>query len=223
MTRLTSGAGAADPSSPEYQQAIMSLVTRSESMATWMNSGPPIDENASDEAQRAAALAFMRSLRGTAHLDYQTVVKGMDLVDEMGSHFNQTTTTTGVGSGPVSPSGQFMFELDAEAKRYMLSLTFAFRDDSMSTVKTVIVVHQDRKGEPPTDTRTEQQSGLDLFPAGLAIDDSTALLGDIPIMEGGIEVSAGKIMGTRTVKGHYVEGGENVPGTFVFHYTLTPR
>lgn len=220
MTKLTVEGGA---SSPEMQAALMDLVSQTDRITSWMNSGVQLDDNASPEAQQKVALAFMTATRGPAHLDYLMVETGVDLINETGTHFNQTTTTTRKGTGMVSPSGMIMFELNAESKRYLLTLPYVFRDDSMTTVKEETVVHQEMKGESPSDTRTSYEHGLDLFPSGLGFDDSTATVGDMPVMEGGVDPAGGKITGERTIKGHYSERGANVPGIFVFRYTLTPR
>lgn len=220
MTRLSM---TADPTNPKLQQATMELVMRTDVMANWMSGGPQPDESASDEEQMNAVRAYMEASKGTGRLSYKMVVTGTGLVEESGSKYDLTRTTTAMGTGPIVGTNQLMFEMDAEAKKYLVTLAYSFSDNSDSTVVEEVVSKFAWKSDAPTEERQTRYSGLDEYISGLKVDDSTALLGDIPLMEGQFDPSQGKITGERTLKGHYGASGQNVAGTFVFHWTLAPR
>ena len=138
------------------------------------------------------------------------LAKGDSLVNETGTPFKQTTRTTRHGAGKVVPDGPVMFELDAEAKRYLLTLPITFRDTSESTVKEEVIERQDLKGAEPLETRTTGVFNLKSFPMNLAVDDPKALVGQLLLVEGALDVSAGKVAGERSVKGHFEEQGVSV-------------
>lgn len=219
MLRLAS---TLDPTSSDMQEKSMELVMRSDVMANWM-SVAPLDENASDDELRNAMLTYMESSKGRGRIEYKRVVTGSNLVTEMGTIYNMTSTTTRKGNGPIHGPTQLTFELDAESKTYMLTLALKFGDNSDSSVVEDVLTVSQARGEPPLEERTRSYSGLDDFPTGLTIDDSTAATGAVPLFEGTFDPSLGKITGERTVRGHCSERGSDVDGTFLFRWTLTPR
>lgn len=211
-----------DPHSADMQQAAMDLVMRTDVMANWM-SAPPYDESASDDAQMKAIQEYMESSKGLGRLDYKMVVKGTNLTTEMGTKYNMVQTTTMKGTGVVIGPTQLTFEMDAAAKTYLLTLSNSFEDKSDSTVLKEVVTNFDWQGSAPTVERTTERLGLDIFATGFKIDDSTAMMGEVPLMQGTFDPSQGKITGERSFRGHYGATGSEAKGTLVFRWTLTPR
>lgn len=207
----------------EAQQKSLELIMRTESIANWMSAGPSPDENASDEAQMLTVMDYMYSSKGSGRLDHKMVVTGIDLVDETGAKYNSTTTTTMRGAGPVHGPTQVTFEIDSETLKYLLTLSHSCGDQSDSTVVEEVVTVWAYHGQDPTGERAVRYSGLCGFPPGLKLDDPTSLLGEVPFFEGDVDPKAGKITGERTLKGHYTDRATEIPGTFVFRWTVTPR
>jgi len=217
MTKLAMAGAAADPT------ATMDLIMKTDRMSSWMHSGGTMDENASADAQMAAMKAHLDALKGPGKVQYVRIDIGHDIINEMGSKYDVTTRTTKIGSGKVSPPSEVvMFEIDAETGRYLLSLPYGFGDDSMTSLQQKTVTQITMDGNVSTDSTLHQTS----MPNGIGqivIDEPSILVGSMPLFEGPLDLSVGKIVGERTVKAHFVEGVENVPGTLVFKYTLTMR
>jgi len=62
-----------------------------------------------------------------------------------------------------------------------------------------------------------------LFPGPLIVDEPAVLMGQVPILEGTLDPSLGKVSGERSVPAHYEVSGLTLPGTLTFRYTLTHR
>jgi hypothetical protein len=220
MSAMTVGR---DLSTPEAQQAMMELVMRTDVIANWMSGGPQVDESASDEAQMNAVREYMESSKGMGRLQYSMVEKGVGLVEESGSKYDLVRTTTARGTGPIVGPTQLLFEIDAESKKYLLTLAAQCSDKSDSTVIEETVGKYTWKNDPPTEERSMNYWRLDNYISGLKIDDSSAVIGDVPLMAGTLDPSSGKISGERTLRGHYSKSGVDIPGMFYFRWTLSPR
>jgi len=218
--RLLTGPDGKSAPTAAQQAAATALIMRVD-IANWMSAGPTIDESASAEAQMAAMRAFMES--GTARLEYTFVETGTDLVDEEGQRFDRLTRTTASGAGKVMVPTNLVFEMDATAKRYLLMLPHSFSDQSSSSVKMDTVDHIEYKGRAPSDSKKTVETNMELFPGRLIIDDSAIMTGEMPILEGALEPSLGKVSGERSVPAHYEYSNLTFAGTLTFRYTLTPR
>lgn len=220
MVRLTA---TANPSDPGLQQAVMEIVMRTESIANWISGGPQFDENASEDVALAASTAYLQSSKGTGRIDYRTVTRGTGLYDELGGKYDMTATLTRTGSGVVFGPTQLIFEIDADAKTYLLTLAHSCSDQSDSVVTEENLIVTERQGVAPMETRETRKTGVCNFFQGLRIDEPGRRLGEVPFFEGKIDPTLGKVTGEQTVKGHYKELAAEIPGTFVFKYTLTPH
>ena len=220
MLRATMGG---DMQSEAAQQAMIDLSMRAESMANWISSGPSPDENASDADQMAAVMAYMESSKGPGRLEYTMKERGVGLVEESGSAYDLTRTTTTKGTGTVIGPTTLTFEIDAESKTYLLTLGYTFGDKSDSTVLTEVVSETSWKSGSPETTREVSRSPLGRVPGQLRLDDPKSMLGDTPLIQGEVDPSKSTISGERTIKGYYESGGAHVPGTFDFRYKLTPK
>ncbi len=212
-----------NPQSEAAQQAVIDLTMRAETMANWMSAGPQFDENASDAEQMAAVQAHMEASRGPGRVEYTMTEKGDNLTTEMGTKYSLLRTTTAKGAGTVIGPTSLNFEIDAEKKSYLLSLSHAFADKSDSTVLVEIVTVTTPHGSAPETTRETRREPLGRLPGILRVGDPKSLLGQVAIFEGVIDSSLGKITGEHTVKGYYESYSTQVPGTFTFRYTLTPK
>lgn len=212
-----------DPRSEAAQQAVVDLTMRAETMANWMSGGPSFDEGASDAEQVAAVTAHMEASKGPGRVDYTMTEKGDNLTTEMGTKYSLHRTTTARGAGTVIGPTNLNFEIDAEAKSYLLTLSHTFADKSDSTVLVEVVTVTTPHGGAPETTRETRREPLGRLPGNLRVGDPKSLLGQVAIFKGAIDPSLGKITGEHTVKGYYESFADQVPGTFTFRYTLTPR
>jgi hypothetical protein len=216
MTKLSMG-GTSD------QEAIMNLVMKTDKMASWMNGGPSGLDDASVDAQMAVARAHMESLKGPGKVHYERVETGHGLITEMGTKYNLKRRTTKTGSGRVSSASVIiMFEMDAETGKYLLVLPYGFSDDSMTSLQTKVITETQSDGTTSIDS-TLHATSMEFALGRIVIDEPAVLVGEVPVFEGALDPAAGKIAGERTVKAHFTDGASDVPGTFVFKYTLTPR
>ncbi len=207
----------------ESQKYTMDLLAKTEHTATWMNAGIEVADDATDEQQQAAGLAYIEATKGMCTLDYTIVDICKDLVTEMGTQYDQTTKTHGAGSGKVRNSDQIMMEMDASSKKYLLMLGYSYMDDSSSSVQITVDTHSESKGEPPHDTTTFNYTSLEIFNHDFRVDDSTALVGMNLYLEGNIDPATGKIVGEHNLRAHYPGYQGDVPGILTIRYTLTPK
>lgn len=212
-----------NPQSEAAQQAVIDLTMRAETMANWMSGGPSFDEGASDAEQMAAVTAHLEASRGPGRVYYTMTEKGDNLTTEMGTKYSLLRTTTAIGAGTVIGPTSLNFEIDAEAKTYLLTLSHAFADKFDSTVLVEVVTVTTPHGSAPETTRETRREPLGRLPGVLRIGDPKSLLGQVAIFEGVIDPSLGEVTGEHTVKGYYESFADQVPGTFMFRYTLTPR
>lgn len=217
MTKLAMAGGTPDP------EATMKLVMKTDQMSSWMHGGPTFDDDASADAQMAAMTAHLDALKGPGRVHYLRIDIGHGIINEMGSKYDVTIRATRIGSGKVGPhSESIMFEIDSETGKYLLSLPFAFRDDSMTSLQHKTVRQSSMDGHVSFDS-TVHQTSMEYGLGRLEIDEPGVLVGQMPILEGPLDPSAGKIVGERTIKAHFVDGVDNIPGTLTIRYTLTPK
>lgn len=205
------------------QKKAMDMLAKIDNTATWMNSGIQVADDATDEEQQAAGLAYLDSTSGTAKLAYTLVEDCKDLVTEMGTVYDMTRRTQYNGSGKVRNSDQIMLEIDAAAKKYLLTMGYSYMDDSSSSVKVEIAEHTQDKGGPPHDTTTTQFVNLENLTHDLRVDDSTALIGMALYLEGAIDPAKGKIIGEHNLKAHYPGFNGDIAGILTIRFTLTPK
>jgi hypothetical protein len=201
----------------EMQRKVMGLVTRTDQIANWMHVGQLLNENVTPEQMQAEATGT----NGTARLNYRRVDIGKGLLGEAGSRYDMRSIATQTGSGPIRAPTQLVLEILADSGQYILSLPHEFTDfnDKTVTIKTVTVIAE-AGGQTSTDS-TSRTTGFNYAVSGIVPDE--AKIGEIPFMEGKVIPSTGKITGERTVKGHYTENAVDIPGTFVFRWTVIPK
>lgn len=168
--------GSADGSAPtaaQVQKMTLDMMERMDTMANWMNSGVSYDENASIEEAQAAAMAHMDVLSGPARFEYVDVMTGDNLVSDFGSKYNQTVRQTLSGAGRVLPDGPILFEIDAAAKTFTLSLPVGFNNmDDLTAVKGEAITRTEPAGGQPEEQRVPIETDLtSVFPSVLAVDD----------------------------------------------------
>lgn len=207
----------------ESQKYAMELLAKTEHTATWMNAGIEFSDDATDEEQQAAGLAYMKSMMGLCTLECTIVDVCKDLVTEMGTQYDQTTKTHYSGSAKVRNSDQIMMEMDASSKKYILTLGHSYMDDSSSSVQVTVDTHSESKGGSPFDTTTISYTSLEVLTRDLRVDDSTALVGMNLYLEGNIEPATGKIVGEHNLRAHYPGYQGDVSGILTIRFTLTPK
>lgn len=212
-----------DPQSESAQQTVLDLAMRAESMANWMNGGPSLDENAPDAEVMDAVKSHMESSNGPGRVEYTMTEKGDNLTTEMGTKYSLIRTTIGKGAGTVIAPTNLNFEIDAESKTYLLTLAHVFTDKSDSTVLVEVVTVTTEPGGEPQTVRESRREPLGRLPGNLRIGDPKSLLGQVAFFEGSIDPLSGKVTDERTVQGYYESYTGQVPGTFTFRYTLTPK
>jgi hypothetical protein len=217
LTRLALAGGTPDP------EATTNLIMKTDQMSSWMQGGPAFDDDGTADEQVAAMTAHLNALKGPGKVQYVRVDVGKGLVNEMGSKYDVTIRETRIGSGKVGPGSEsIMFEIDAETGKYLLSLPYAFRDDSMTSLQHKTVTQSTMDGVVSTDS-TMRQTSMDYGIGRLVIEEPGLPVGQMPYLEGPVDPAAGKIVGERTIKASFVDRIENVPGTLTIRYTVTPR
>ncbi len=208
----------------EAQKRTMELLAKTEHTATWMNAGmEELPDDATDEQQQAAGLAYMESMKGHCTVDYTIVNVCTGLTTEMGTVYDQTSKSHYVGSAKVRNMDQIMMEMDASAQKYILMLGYSYMDDSSSSVQIRTDTHSQSKGEPPHDTTTFDYTSLETPVRNLVVDDSSAVVGMNLYLEGNINPATGKIVGEHNVRAHYSGFVTETPGILTIRFTLTPK
>jgi hypothetical protein len=185
--------------------------------------GPTIPDDATDQQARDAVMAFQESQMGTARLNYTEVIKGENLVTEMGTPYKSTVRTTYSGSGKVVPAGQISMEMDISTKKYLLMISPGFEDQSEGSVKVEEATHQESSDSPPVDSVKESTVKLDHIPQRIEIDEPTMTQGQAMLLEGTFDPALGKIVGEHKLRAHYNGLNGDTPGTLVVKFTMTPR
>lgn len=217
MTKLAIAGGTPDP------EATMKLVMKTDQMSSWMHGGPTFDDDGSADDQMAAMAAHLEALKAPGKTHYVRVDAGKGIINEMGSKYDVTIRATRIGSGKVGPpSESIMFEIDAETGKYLLSLPYMFRDDSMTSLQHKKVTQSTMDGHTSIDS-TMHETSMEYGVGRLEIVEPGLPVGQMPFLEGPLDPSAGKIVGERTIKALFEDGGDKVPGTLTIRYTLTPK
>jgi hypothetical protein len=217
MNALMGTSGGIAPSAADAQEITKKMMSLMDHTANWLVGGAALDENATDPT------AGMMGLARPARLDYKRVDTGKDLVDETGSKFDWTQTTTIKGTGNVQAGGfgSIILEMDTAEKSFVLQLPLGFdAQDGKAAQETVDVLQS--KGSPPTEERKSEEVSLDRVPDGLALDEPPAgSAAGGTLIRGVLDPSTGTISGEQSFNAHYNERNTTTPGTIVFKYTLT--
>ena len=202
----------------EMMKATQAMLARMDNVAFWMET--PVDMG--DDVAAAGKKKIDASMV-PARVDYTKVMVREDLRNELNQLFKETTRTTASGSASVYPPGSLMFEIDTTAGEYLLSLPWNFSDMSTeaNAVKMESVVRTEVQGEAPLEERTASEMSIDSLPEDLVVEDPSAQAGGSLVVGGKLDPAAGKVSGENTVKVHFKDGVDTVPGTLVFRYTLT--
>ncbi|MCM2272043.1 MAG: hypothetical protein NDJ18_05755 [candidate division Zixibacteria bacterium] len=219
-------AAAQDPSAmsvAEAQKFAMDMMAKIDVTANWMSMGPTIPEDATDQQARDAVISFQESQMGTARLNYTEVIKGDNLVSEMGTPFKSSVRTTYSGSGKVLPAGQISMEMDISTKKYLLMISTGFTDQSEGLVKVEEATHQESSDSPPVDSVKESTAKLDHIPQRIEIDEPTMTQGQAMLLEGTFDPALGKIVGEHKLRAHYEGLNGKTDGIVLVRITMTPR
>lgn len=207
----------------EAQKYAMDMVAKIDVTANWMSMGPIIPEDATDQQARDAVIAFQESQMGIARLSYTEVIKGDNLVNEMGTPFKSSVRTTYSGSGKVLPAGQISLEIDISAKKYLTMFSPGYTDQTEGSVKVEEVVHDVAAGSPPFDTVKTRTAKLDQLPQRIEIDEPTMTQGQATLLEGSFDPALGKIVGEHKLRAHYDGLNGRTDGILLIRFTMTPR
>ena len=206
------------PSAADAQRMTTQMMSLMDHTANWMAGGPAMDPNATD-----ADIAAATEPRCPAHIDYTRVDTGKDLVNEVGSKFDWTRTTTIQGSGMVLAGGMgvTLLEMDTAKQTYALQLPLAFNAMMASATRTTVDVTSS-KGTAPNETRDSNDMPINQYPSTIDLDQPQkgAAQGGV-LIRGALDPSSGKISGEQTFAAHYTEGSASAPGTYRVKYTLT--
>ena len=206
------------PSAADAQKITMQMMSLMDHTANWMAGGPAMDPNATDADIAAAAEA-----RFPAHIDYTRVDTGKDLVNEVGTRFDWTRTTTIQGSGLVLAGGMgvTLLEMDTAKKTYALQLPLVFNAMMARATRTTVDVTSS-KGAAPDETRDSNDLPINQYPSPIELDQPQkgAAQGGV-LIRGVLDPSSGKISGEQSFAAHYTEGSATAPGTYLVKYTLT--
>ena len=219
MQSLTAGVGK-NPSAADAQAMTTKMMAMMDNTANWMFGGATADNPNATDAEIAASGIPM----GTCRVDYTRIDTGTGLADGAGGVYDSKTTRTMKGSGPVQIGGMGVvtFEMSTADNSYALILPFVCNAQGAGT-KMVTVYFVQSKGQPGEETRTENDTAFDLFPAGLEMDNPPANSpqGGV-LLRGTFDPATGKIAGQQSFPAHFNDlSGTTGPGTLTFKYSLT--
>jgi hypothetical protein len=207
------------PGMTQAQQlaAMEKMMSSMDHTANWTEKPPEMGDDLA-----AAMQQRMEESAVPAYLEYHRVAVQGGLLNEFNRHYDMTTFTTWKGEGMVSPSAGTIFEVDAAAGEYLLTLPFGFQDmnTEMDTVKVEEVTQTAEPGDTPLETG-RMNSGRSLEPPDdFGLLDPKLQMDDMALIHGKLQPGAGKISGERSFQAHFTDQGETDTGTLTFRYTL---
>ncbi len=215
MAELTEGMGKS-PSMAESQKMTMKMMSMMDVRANWMVGGDAVDGGSSENSGLVTA--------GTVSVDYTCVATGKDLVNETGSKYDLTVTSTVKGSGPVQSGGMgvSVLELDTSDNSFAVTLPFACGAQGPGAKMQIVSVAQG-KGGSPDESRSERDVRFDTFPADITLDSAPkgSAQGGV-LLRGTFDPATGKIAGEQSFPAHWNDNTVTpAPATLTFRYTLT--
>lgn len=228
MTRMSLASGDAgalgfDPMS--FGQMIMEA---SEYMANWMNSGMSLeglDENAGYEAVNEHSMGQMRGAAVPAYLAFEEIITGRGLLHEMGDTYDLDSRSKAEATASVVPGmgggSDVMLELDKRNGKYSLTLPLSYANVDMAMLDVVTDEHVTPRGQAAWDHQKTERLDFVSIPR-IAVADPRFLLGPMFIIEGQWNGGTASISGEHSIAAHHRIGQEDLPGTLLVRYTLTP-
>lgn len=212
---------------PAQQLAAMEkMMSRFDHVANWSQAALEMGD---DMASFTAAMQQrMDKSAVMAQLQYDRVAIQDGPRNEFNQLYASTTHTTWAGSGKVFPGAGTMFELDAAAGEYWLTLPFKFQDmnGETDTVAIKVVVSDQFTGKAAASVdvdsmgRTESAK-LDFLPRDFELDDPQVQMGDLVLIHARLPAGASEILGEHSFQAHFTDEAETDSGTLRFRYTLT--
>ncbi|HET6348222.1 MAG TPA: hypothetical protein VFH88_03980 [Candidatus Krumholzibacteria bacterium] len=210
----------ADPdkaSAADAGQTSMKVLNSMDTCANWLAAGAGANPNATD-----ADIAKDTEPSSPSRIDYTRVDSNRDFVDETGTVFDVTTTTTIKGTGKVLVMGMgtVILEMNKASKTYMLTLPFGSSPTGPEIKREIVTVARP-KGKAPDEQRESGALETD-FPARLELNppQPDGIDGGV-LIRGTLDPAAGKIAGQQTFNVNFNDGPYALPGTLTFTYALT--